>query len=59
VISLGTADCFQFVGDQALQLGENDSVFFALSLEELQGVCGHARAYDHMCECKQNMLCGT
>jgi hypothetical protein len=27
----------------------DDSVFFDLSLNDLQGVCGHARAYDRMC----------
>jgi hypothetical protein len=43
VRSLGTAQCFQFAGDQVLQLGVDGSVFFALSLNDFQGVCGHAR----------------
>ena len=42
--SLGTAECFQSAGDQVLQLGVDDSVFFGLSVNELQGVSGHARA---------------
>jgi hypothetical protein len=54
VRSLGPAECFQSVTDQVLQLGVDDSVFFALSLNELQGVCGHARAYARMCECKHS-----
>jgi hypothetical protein len=48
--ALGTAQCFQSAGDQVLQLGVDDSVFFDLSLNDLEGVCGHARAYDRMCE---------
>ena len=54
VRSLGTSKCFQSVGDQVVQLGVDDSVFFTLSLNDLQGVCGHARAYDHMCEFTHN-----
>ncbi len=46
--SLGPSECFQSAGDQVLQLGVDDSVFFALSLNELQGVCGHAGVYHHM-----------
>ena len=53
--SLGTAECFQSAGDEALQHGVDGSVFFELSLDELQGVCGHARAYDHMCEFRHNI----
>jgi hypothetical protein len=52
--SLGTAECFQSAGDEALQHGVDGSVFFELSLNELQGVCGHARAYARMCECKHS-----
>ena len=52
--SLGTAECFQSVGHQVLQLGVDVSVSFALSLNDLQGVCGHARAYDRMCALTHN-----
>jgi hypothetical protein len=45
---LGTAECFQSVGDQVLHLGVDDSVFFTVSLNDFQGVCGHVRVYDHM-----------
>ncbi len=34
VRSLGPDECFQSVGDQTLQLGVDDSVFFTLSLNE-------------------------
>jgi hypothetical protein len=51
VRSLGAAQCFQSAGDQVLQLGVDGSVVFDLSLNDLQGVCGHARAYDRMCAC--------
>ena len=44
VRSLGTSECLQSAGDQVLQLGVDDSVFFTLSLNDFQGVCGHARA---------------
>jgi hypothetical protein len=54
VRSLGPAECFQSAGDQLLQLGVDDSVFFALSLNELEGVCGHTRVYHRMCEFKHN-----
>ncbi len=54
VRSLGTSECFQSAGDQVLQRGVDDSVFFTLSLNDLQGVCGHARAYDRMCEFTHN-----
>jgi hypothetical protein len=50
--SLGPAECFQSVGDAVLDHGVDVSVFFELSLNELQGVCGHARAFARMCECK-------
>ncbi len=50
--ALGTAEYFQSAADQVLQLGVDVSVFFELSLDQLQGVCGHARAYARMCECK-------
>jgi hypothetical protein len=43
VRSLGGAQCFQSAGDQVLHLGVDVSVFFDLSLNDLQGVCGHAR----------------
>ena len=52
--SLGTAECFQSPGDQLLYLGVDDSVFFGLSVNELQGVCGHTRGYDLMCEFTHN-----
>ena len=52
--SLGTVECFQSVGDPVVQLGVDGSVLFELSVKELQGVCGHARAYDHMCEFRHN-----
>jgi hypothetical protein len=42
--SLGTVVCFQSTGHQVLQVGVDVSVFFTLSLNDLQGVCGHARA---------------
>jgi hypothetical protein len=32
VRSLGTTECFQSAGDQVLQLGVDDSVFFGLSV---------------------------
>jgi hypothetical protein len=35
------AECFQSAGHEALQDGVDDSVFFELALNELQGVCGH------------------
>jgi len=54
VRALGDAQCFQSAGDQVLQLGVDGSVFFELSLDQLQGVCGHARAYARMCECKHS-----
>ena len=54
VRALGTAQCFQSTGDQVLQLGVDDRVFFDLSLNDLQGVCGHARAYDRMCAFTHN-----
>ena len=54
VRSLGTAECFQSAGHQVLQLGVDGSVFFALSLNDLQGVWGHARAYDRICEFTHN-----
>jgi hypothetical protein len=50
VRSLGPAECFQSVGYQVMKLGVDDSVFFPLSLNEFQGVCGHAHTYDCMCE---------
>jgi hypothetical protein len=43
VRSLGPPECFQAPGDQLLHLGVDDIVFFVLSLNELEGVCGHAR----------------
>ena len=52
--ALGTAECFQSAADQVLQVGVDVSVFFELSLDQLQGVCGHARAYARMCECKHS-----
>ena len=38
VRSLGTVECFQFTGNQLLNLGVDGSGFFELSLNELQGV---------------------
>ena len=52
--ALGTVECFQSATDQVLQLGVDDSVFFELSLDQFQGVCGHARAYARMCEWKHS-----
>jgi hypothetical protein len=43
VRSLGTTECFQSGGDQVLELGVDDSVFCALSLNTFQGVCTHVR----------------
>ena len=57
VRSLGPSECFQSPGDQVLYLGVDDSVFFALSLNDLEGVCGHARVYDRMCEFTQQHRC--
>ena len=54
VRGLGTPQCFQSTGDQVLKLGVDGSVFFDLSLNDLQGVCGHARAYDRMCAFTHN-----
>jgi hypothetical protein len=54
VRELGAAQCFQSAGDQVLELGVDGSVFFDLSLNNLQGVCGHARAYDRMCAFTHN-----
>ncbi len=54
VRSLGPPECFQSASDQVLQLGVDGSVLFALSLNELEGVCGHARAYHRMCEFTHN-----
>jgi hypothetical protein len=54
VRGLGASQCFQSAGDQVLELGVDDSVFFDLSLNDFQGVCGHARAYDHMCAFTHN-----
>jgi len=54
VRALGGAQCFQSAEDQVLQLGVDGSVFFELSLIDLQGVCGHAGACHHMCEFTQN-----
>ena len=54
VRSLGPAECFQSAGDRVLYLGVDDSVFFVLSLNDLEGVCGHARAYHRMCEFTHN-----
>jgi hypothetical protein len=44
VRGLGAAQCFQSAGDQVLQLGVDGSVFFDLSLNDLEGVCGHAES---------------
>jgi hypothetical protein len=54
VRSLGAAQCFQSAGDQVLQFGVDGSVFFDLSLNDLQGMCEHDRAYDRMCEFTHN-----
>ena len=51
--SLGTDECFQSGTDQVLEVGGDDSVFFGLSVNEFQGVCGHVHTYDHMCEFRQ------
>ncbi len=52
--ALGTAEYFQSATDQVLQLGVDGSVFFELSLDQFQGVCGHPRVYARMCECKHS-----
>jgi hypothetical protein len=54
VRSLGPVECFQSDGDQVLQPGVGDSVFFVLSIDELQGVCGHPYTYHRMCEFTHN-----
>ena len=54
VRSLGATQCFQSVTDQVMQLGVDGSFFFDLSLNDLQGVCGHDDVYYHMCEFTQN-----
>jgi hypothetical protein len=57
VRSLGPVECCQSTGDQVMdlmELGVDDSLFFSLSLNEFQGVCGHPLTDDHMCECKHN-----
>ncbi len=41
---LGTPECFQSAADQALQVGVDGSVFFELSLDQLEGVCGDGAA---------------
>ena len=58
VRSLGPAECFQSDGVQVLQSEVDDSVFFVLSLNELQGVCGHVHTYHHMFEFKHNSNLG-
>ena len=55
VRSLGAVECFQSTGDQVLQFGVDDSVFFTLTLNELQGVRGHSRVYHRMCEFTHNI----
>jgi hypothetical protein len=45
----------QSTGEQVLELGLDVSVFFELSLNDLEGVCGHVRPYDHMCEFRHNI----
>ena len=54
VRTLGGAQYFQSVSDQVLQLGVDDSVFFDLSLNDFQGVCGHPDECHRMCEFTQN-----
>jgi len=54
VRALGGAQCFQSAADEVMQLGVDVSVFFDLSLNDLQGVRGHAGAYHRMCEFTQN-----
>ena len=54
VRALGTVQCFQSDTDQVLELGVDDSVFFELSLIDLQGVRGHAGVCHHMCTFTQN-----
>ena len=48
--SLGTAECFQSDTNQVDDREWMTVFFFGLSVNEFQGVCGHARAYDRMCE---------
>jgi hypothetical protein len=37
-----------------MYLEVDDSIFFGLSVNEFQGVCGHVHTYDHMCEYTHN-----
>ena len=55
VRGLGGAQCFQSASDQVFQLGVDGSVFFELSINDFQGVCGHAGPYHRMCEFTQNI----
>jgi hypothetical protein len=45
VRALGGAQCFQSATDQVVQLGVDGSVFFDLSLNDLQGVRGQMRIW--------------
>jgi hypothetical protein len=53
VRSLRTSECFQSPGDQVFQLGVDDSVFCALSLNTWQGVWTSS-VYDRICEFTHN-----
>jgi len=52
--ALGTVECCQSATDQVLQLGVDGSLFYELSVIDLQGVRGHADVCHRMCEFTQN-----
>ena len=55
VRSSGPAECFSLPEiESRLYLGVDDSVFFVLSLNDLEGVRGHAHEYHRMCEFTHN-----
>ena len=56
--SLETAECYQSATDQGLQHGVDDSVSFEFSVNYVQGVCGHGRAYARMWESKHRSTDG-
>ena len=54
VRDLGGPQCFQSASDQVPEVGVDVSVFFELSLIDLEGVRGHAGACHRMCAFTQN-----
>jgi hypothetical protein len=58
VRSLGTATCFQSTGHQVIQVGVDDSVFFTLSLNDSQGVCGY-EIHTRQIPCQKRTGTGT